>query len=206
MAAQKKSPVASERDEEARGAFRGRAGAVDPRRFVTVDECGTHTSMTRTRGRAPRGRRAYGKVPRNRGKNTTLIASMTLEGEMGPAMVVEGGTDRLVFEAYVERFLAPTLSEGRIVLLDNLGAHKTDRVRELVEARGAELWFLPSYSPDLNPIEEAFSKVKAILKKAAARTKEALVEAIAGALAAVTPGDVRGWFAHSGYRLQDRPL
>jgi transposase len=92
------------------------------------------------------------------------------------------------------------------VLLDNLSSHKTDRVRELVEARGAELWFLPSYSPDLNPIEEAFSKVEALLKKAAARTKEALIEAMAEALAAVTPEDVRGWFAHSGYRLQDRPL
>ncbi len=206
MAARKKSPVASERDEEARGAFRERAGAVDPRRFVTVDECGTHTSMARTRARAPRGRRAYAKVARNRGKNTTLIAPMTLEGEMGPAMAVEGGTDRHVFEAYVERLLAPTLSEGRIVLLDNLSSHKTDRVRELVEARGAELWFLPSYSPDLNPIEEAFSKVEALLKKAAARTKEALIEAMAEALAAVTPEDVRGWFAHSGYRLQDRPL
>ena len=85
---------------------------MDPRRFVTVDECGTHTSMTRTRARAPRGQRAYGRVPRNRGKNTTLLASMTLEGRMGPTMAVEGGTDRFVFEAYVERFLAPALSEG----------------------------------------------------------------------------------------------
>jgi transposase len=132
---------------------------------VTVDECGTHTSMTRARARATRGRRAYGKVPRNRGKNTTLIASMTLEGAMGPAMAVEGATDRHVFEAYVERFLAPALAAGRIVLLDNLGAHKTERVRELIEARGCEVWFLPPYSPHLNPIEEAFSKVKALLKK-----------------------------------------
>jgi len=112
---------------------------IDPRRFVFVDECGTHTSITRLRARAPRGRRAYGRVPRNRGKNTTLIASMTLEGAMGPAMAVEGATDRRVFEAYVERFLAPTLSEGQIVLMDNLGAHKTERVRELVEARGAQV-------------------------------------------------------------------
>lgn len=109
---------------------------------------------------------------------------MTLEGGMGPAMAVEGGTDRHVFEAYVEGFLTPSLSEGLIVLLDNLGAHKTERVRELVEARGCEVWFLPSYSPDLNPIEEAFSKVKALLKKAAARTKEALIEALSEALGA----------------------
>ena len=153
----------------------------------------------------PKGVR--GRVPRNRGKNTTLLASMTLEGGMGPAMAVEGGTDRHVFEAYdVERFLAPALSEGPIVLVDNLGAHKTQRVRELIEARGAELWFLPSYSPDLNPIEEAFSKVKALLKKAAARTKEALIEAISEALGAVTPEDARGWFVHSGYEPRDLSL
>ncbi len=162
--------------------------------------------MTRSRARAPRGRRAYGRVPRNRGKNTTLIASMTLAGAMGPAMVVEGGTDRHVFEGYVERFLAPTLSEGQIVLLDNLGSHKTERVREFVEARGCEVWFLPPYSPDMNPIEEAFSKVKALLKKASARTKEALLLAIAQALAAVTLEDARGWFTHSGYGLRDRSL
>ncbi len=179
---------------------------MDPRRLVTVDECGTHTSMTRSRARAPRGRRAYGRVPRNRGKSTTLIASMTREGAMGPAMAVEGGTDRHVFESYVERFLAPALRAGQIVLLDNLGAHRTERVRELIEARGCEVWFLPSYSPEMNPIEEAFSKVKALLKKAAARTKEALIEAIAGALAAVTPEDAAGWFAHSGYGTRDLPL
>ena len=174
---------------------------------MTVDECGTHTSMTRSRARAPRGRRAYGKVPRNRGKNTTLLASMTPEGAMGPAMVVEGGTDRRVFEGYVERFLAPTLSAGQIVLLDNLGAHKGERVRELVEARGCEVWFLPPpYSPDLNPIEEAFSKAKALPKKAAARTKEALLEAISEALETVTPEDACGWFAHSGYGSRDRSL
>jgi transposase len=206
VAAKKKSRVASERDERERAAFGERIGSVDPRRLVAVDECGTHTSMTRFRARAPRGERAYGKVPRNRGKNTTLIASMTLEGGMGEAMAVEGATDARVFEAYVEGFLAPSLSAGQIVLMDNLGAHKTRRVRELVEARGAQVWFLPAYSPDLNPIEEAFSKVKALLKKAAARTKEALMEAMAGTLGAVTPEDARGWFAHSGYEIRDRPL
>ncbi len=131
---------------------------------------------------------------------------MTLEGGMGEAMAVEGATDARVFEAYVEGFLAPSLSSGQIVLLDNLGAHKTERVRELVEARGAQVWFLAAYSVDLNPIEEAFSKVKALLKKAAARTKEALVEAMSEALAAVTPEDAHGWFAHSGYELRDRSL
>lgn len=173
--------------------------------MVWVDECGTHTSMTRLYARAPRGERAYGSIPRNRGKNTTLIASMTLQGAMGEAMAVEGSTKAFVFEAYLERFLAPTLEEGQIVVMDNLGAHKTDRVRELIEGRGCELWFLPAYSPDLNPIEEAFSKVKALLRKAAARTREALVEAMGAALAAVTPRDAAGWFAHCGYELEDQP-
>ena len=108
--------------------------------------------------RAPRGKRAYGGS-RNRGKNTTLIAAITLEGAMGESMTVEGATDALAFEAYVEHFLAPELCEGQVVVLDGLGAHRTQRVTELVEARGADLVFLPSYSPDLNPIEEAFSKI-----------------------------------------------
>ncbi len=171
-----------------------------------VDESGFHTSMTRLRARAPRGQRAYGKVPRNRGKNTTLIAAITLEGAMGESMAIEGATDALAFEAYVERFLAPSLEEGQVVVLDGLGAHRTDRVRELIEATGADLVFLPSYSPDLNPIEEAFGKIKQLVRKAGARTREALVEAIAQALAAVTPQDAAGWFAHAGYEPQDQPL
>lgn len=175
---------------------------MDPRLFVWVDECGTHISMTRLRARAPRGERAFGSVPRNRGKNTALIASMTLEGAMGAAMAVEGSTRAFVFEAYVERFLAPSLRPGQIVVMDNLGAHKTERVRELIEERGCRVWFLPTYSPDLNPIEEAFSKVKAHLRKAAARTREALVEAMGEALSTVTPQDAAGWFAHCGYGTQ----
>jgi transposase len=167
-----------------------------------VDECGTHTSMTRLYARAPKGERAYGGVPRNRGKNTTLIASMTLQGAMGEAMAFEGSTKAFVFEAYVQHFLAPTLRPGQIVVMDNLGAHKTDKVRELIEERGCKLWFLPAYSPDLNPIEEAFSKIKALLKKAAARTREALVKAMGEALSAVTPRDAAGWFAHCGYEGQ----
>ena len=162
--------------------------------------------MARLRARAPRGKRAYGKVPRNRGKNTTLIAAITLEGAMGESMTVEGATDALAFEAYVEHFLAPSLCEGQVVVLDGLGAHRTEKVEELIEARGADLVFLPSYSPDLNPIEEAFSKIKHLVRKVGARTREALVEAMARALAAVTTEDVAGWFAHCGYYPQDQPL
>ena len=139
-------------------------------------------------------------MPRNRGKNTTLLSSMTLEG-LGPSLAVEGATNREVFEAYVERLLAPTLRRGQVVVMDNLTAHKGERVRELIEERGCELLYLPPYSPDLNPIEEAFSKVKRILRKAESRTWEALVEAIGAAISAVTAKDVRGFFAHCGYGI-----
>jgi transposase len=129
------------------------ASRFDARRLVFVDESGFNISMTRLRARAPRGKRAYGKVPRNRGKNTTLIAAITLEGAMGESMSVEGATNSEAFEAYVEHFLSPSLCKGQVVVLDGLGAHRPQRIRELIEARGADLVFLPSYSPDLNPIE-----------------------------------------------------
>ena len=156
--------------------------------------------MTRRYARAPRGERVRGKVPRNRGENTTLLASMSAEG-MGPCLAVVGSTTKEVFEAYVERVLAPSLKPGQVVVMDNLGAHKGERVMELVQARGCELLFLPAYSPDFAPIEEAFSKIKALLRRAAARTREALVEAMGRALAAVTARDARGWFAHCGYTI-----
>ena len=198
VAAQKKSPIATERDEEKRGLWRWLASRFDAKRLVFVDESGFSISMTRLRSRAPRGKRAYGRVPRNRGKNQTLIASMTLEGGMGACMCIEGGTDAPVLETYVEKALAPSLVAGQVVVLDGLGAHQTARVRELIERRGCDLVFLPSYSPDLNPIEEAFSKIKNIVRKAGERTREALNEAVAEALKAVTLSDVVGWFAHCG--------
>jgi transposase len=206
VAAQKKSPVAQERDEQKRALWRWLASRFDARRLVFVDESGFHTSMTRLRARAPKGQRAYGRVPRNRGKNQTLIASLTLQGGMGAALSIEGSTDSELFETYVEELLAPTLEAGQVIVLDGLGAHRTERVRELVEERGADLLFLPSYSPDLNPIEEAFSKIKNIVRKAGARTRQALDEAIAEAMEAVGLEDVLGWFTHCGYRLQDQPL
>jgi transposase len=179
--------------------------ALDPRRLVFVDECSTNIALTRLYARAPKGERAYGKAPRNWGKNVTLICSLGAEG-IGAAMNVEGATDGAAFEAYVEHFLAPTLREGQVVVLDGLGAHRPKKIRELVEARGADLVFLPSYSPDLNPIEEAFSKVKALVRKEGARLSEALVEALGRALASVTAEDAAGWFAHAGYRPQDQPM
>ncbi len=117
-------------------------------------------------------------------------------------MCIEGATDSEAFEVYVEHFLAPSLSEGQVVVLDNLGAHRPKRIRELIEDRGAELVYLPSYSPDLNPIEEAFSKIKNILRKLAARTHEALLEAMEEALCEVSAADAAGWFDHCGYEVE----
>ena len=121
---------------------------------------------------------------------------------MGSSLAVVGATTAAVFETYVERVLAPTLRKGQVVVMDNLGAHRPKRIRELIEARGAELVFVPSYSPDLNPIEEAFSKIKNILRKLGARTHEALLEAMEEALSKVTPGDAAGWFNHCGYEVE----
>jgi transposase len=171
---------------------------VDPARLVFVDECGTHTSMTRRKARAVRGERAHGAVPRNRGPVTTLIAGVSLAG-MSPAMTVEGGTDTAVFATYLEHFLLPALTPGQVVVVDNVGAHQPERIRALVEAAGCELVFLPAYSPDLSPIEEGFSKLKTLIRAAAARTRAALDAAIAAALEAVTAADATGWFAHAGY-------
>jgi transposase len=160
---------------------------------------GTHTSLAPLYAYAPIGEKAFFEVPENRGRNTTLLTSLT-SGGMGPSMAVEGATTARVFETYVERLLAPALKPGQVVVMDNLGAHRPKRVRELIEERGCELIYLPPYSPDLNPIEEALSKVKHLLRKIGARTKEALIKAMGRTLAAVSAQDVRGHFVHCGYR------
>ncbi len=165
-----------------------------------MDEMGANTALSPLYAYAPKGRRAYAQVPRNRGANTTLLASMNLEG-MGPCLAVEGATTAMVFEAYVEKVLVPSLRRGQIVVLDNLGAHKSERTRKLIEGRGCQLLFLPAYSPDFNPIEEAFSKIKDALRKAQARTCEALIEALGVAISTVTARDARGFFEHGGYHL-----
>jgi transposase len=175
------------------------AAVVEPERLIFVDECGTHTSLAPIYGYAPRGERLRLSVPRKRGKNTTLLSSMTLLG-MGPSLAVEGATTSRVFETYVEKVLAPSLEEDHVVVMDNLGAHRPKRIRELIEQRGCELVYLPAYSPDYNPIEEAFAKIKNLLRKAAARTKEALLEAIGAALSAISAQDAWGFFEHAGYR------
>jgi transposase len=174
------------------------AQELDARSLVFVDEMGTNTSLSPLYAWAPTGERASCSVPRNRGPNTTLLSSMTLEG-MGTSLAVEGATNREVFEAYVQRVLAPTLHPGQVVVMDNLSAHKGDRVKELIEELGCQLLYLPPYSPDFNPIEEAFAKIKALVRKAEARTREALVEAIGRGISMVTAEDARGFFDHCGY-------
>lgn len=190
--------VASERDEEEREAWRKQARDLDREQFVIVDECGSNIALTPLYSRAPRGRRAVGAVPRNYGKNTTLIASLSLSG-MGEALILEGAADTSAFELYIKQVLAPSLRKGQIVIMDNLSIHQSPQVREAIEAKGCRLLFLPAYSPDLSPIEEAFSKLKATLRRIGARTQEALWEAIAQALQTITPQDALGWFTHCGY-------
>ncbi len=197
---QKKTLGATERDEQARAASRARVAVRDADDFIVGDECGSNINLTPLYARAPRGQRAFGTVPRNTQQNTTLIASMTLSG-MGPAMLLRGATDTAAFEAYVEHVLAPTLTPGKVVVIDNLSAHKSTQVRVLIEARGCEIWFLPAYSPDLSPIEEAFSKLKALLPRAEARTRAVLEQAIAEALGRITSPDAQGYFAHCGYGI-----
>jgi transposase len=198
--------AAGERDEFMRAAWRALvAEEIDAERIVFVDEMGSNTSLRPLYAWSPKGKRAFGSAPRNWGKNVTLLASITLEG-LGECLAVEGPTTREVFEAYLERVLAPTLRPGRVVVVDNLSAHKGGRVKEIVEGRGCQLLYLPPYSPDFNPIEQAFSKIKGLLRRAEARTREALIEAMGLALCAVRARDARGFFEHCGYGSEGQPL
>lgn len=165
---------------------------------MIVDECGSNLNLTPLYARAPRGQRAIGRVPRNTPPNTTLIASLSLQG-IGPSLLVPGATDGLAFETYVEQVLAPSLQAGQIVVLDNLSVHHRARVAELIEARACALWFLPSYSPDLSPIEPAFAKFKQALRRVGARTLEALYDAISQVLPTISPQDALGFFRTCGY-------
>ena len=156
--------------------------------------------MTRLRGRAPKGRRLHASAPCGRWQSTTMISSIRLDGTTA-WMTLAGATDTMVFRTYVQRVLCPTLRPGDIVIMDNLGAHKNAVTLALIEEVGAEVRFLPAYSPDLNPIEKMWSKIKALLRAREARTPEQLDEAIGAALARVTPKDARGWFASCGYSI-----
>jgi transposase len=178
--------------------------ALDAAAFVFIDETGSHRGMTPAYARAPRGERAYGRAPAQRGTNVTLVAALSLAG-IGAAMTLTGALDRDACEAYVRDLLVPTLRPGQIVIWDNVRAHQGAAVRALIEGRGCRVLFLPAYSPDFSPIEEAFSKLKTFLRRAEARTREALEAAIAAALATITAQDARGWFAHGGYHPLAQP-
>jgi len=173
---------------------------ADARRLIFIDETWAKTNMTRLRGRAPRGQRLIGKTPHGHWKTTTLIAALGIEG-VRCSTVVDGAVNRDVFEAFVEQVLVPELREGDVVVLDNLSSHKSARTRELIEAAGARLVFLPPYSPDLNPIEMVFAKVKQLLRSLACRTKDALWNAMQSVLDQVTPSDAANCFKHCGYTL-----
>ena len=199
MEPKKRSLGAGERDEFLRAAWRLLvAGEIAAERLVFVDEMGTNISLSPLYSWSRKGERAFGSAPRNWGKNVTLLASITRKG-LGPCLAVEGATRREVFEAYLEHVLAPTLKPGQIVVMDNLSAHEGERMRELIKQRGCELVYLPPYSPDFNPIEQAFSKVKDLMRRAEARTREALIEAMGVALSAVSARDAQGFFGHCGY-------
>jgi transposase len=173
---------------------------LDLARFKFVDESGVNLALTRLFGRAPRGERVVDSVPKNYGEDLTMLGALSASG-VEALMTVNGATDGEVFLAFVREVLAPTLEPGDVVIWDNLGAHRSAAVRAVVEARGARLLFLPPYSPDMNPIERCWSKMKTFLRAAKARTREALETAIKQSLATVTESDARAWFAHCGYAL-----
>ena len=194
----KKSLLADEQDRpdvaEARAQLRADQSNLDVNRLVFIDETAVTTKMVRQYGRAPCGERLHAKVPHGHWKTTTFVAGLRVDGLTAP-YVVDGAT----FVAYIEQVLAPTLSKGDLVLMDNLGVHKVVGVREAIEAAGARLRYLPAYSPDLNPIEQAFSKLKAHLRKAGARTVDALWKCIGELVKSFPPEECANYFRHAGY-------
>jgi transposase len=202
--AEEKTPRATEQDREgvaaARAAWRAELARIDPRRFVFLDETGIDTRLTRTYARAARGRRATDKVPWSRWERLTVIGALGLDGVVA-AMSVAAATGTAVFLAFIEQVLVPALEErpDAVVVMDNLAAHKVEAVREALDRAGLSHRYLPPYSPDLNPIEQAWSKLKTRLRAEGARSREALEQALGPALAAITAQDASGWFRLAGY-------
>ena len=198
----KKSLHASEQDRpdvaECRENWRANQSTLDPAKLVFIDETGANTKMVRQRGRCLQGQRLVAPVPWGHWKTTTFTAGLHSTGLVAP-FLLDGPMDGEAFIVYVERVLAPVLSHGDSVIMDNLPAHKVSGVRELIEAAGATLLYLPPYSPDLNPIELAFSKLKAHLRKAAERTVHDLWQRIEHILAEFTPQQCAAFFRHDGY-------
>jgi transposase len=172
---------------------------LNPKRLVFLDETSVKTNMTRLRGRSPRGHRLVAAVPHGHWKTSTFVAGLRCDRVTAP-LVIDGAMNGDMFLAYIEQILAPTLSSGDVVIMDNLPSHKIVGVREAIAARGATLLYLPAYSPDLNPIERAFAKLKSLLRTAAARSIDALWKAIGNALQRFGPTECANYFANSGYR------
>ena len=183
-----------------RAAWREALDGYDPASLVFVDESGTNLAMTPRSGRAPRGERVVGTVPRNHGPNTTLVAALSLDG-ITAAMTLAGAMDRCAFDIFVDQVLGPSLHPGQVVVWDNLSVHQSAAAQRVLAARGCQLLWLPPSSPDFTPIEEAFSKLKTALRRSGARTREALDDAITAGLATITAADAPGWFAYSGYPI-----
>jgi len=200
LLSKKKTLSAAERDPWERALFALQQARLDATQLVVLDEFGSNLDMQPEYAWAPLGERADSRVPRNTPINTTTIAALTHQG-MAPAMMVAGGVDQLTFAAYLEQVLAPTLQPGQVVLADNLSAHKSERAQAIVNARGCHLLYLPVYSPDYSPIELAFAQIKADLRRAAARTREALEATVATALTQITAADAQAFFRHCGYRF-----
>jgi transposase len=173
---------------------------MNPARLVFIDETWATTNMTRLRGRCARGERLVAAVPHGHWKTTTFVAALRTTGLAAP-LVLDGAMNGEAFRAYVEQILAPTLAPGDIVIMDNLGSHKVAGIREAIEACGASLLYLPPYSPDLNPIEQSFAKLKALIRKEAARTREALWNAIGRFLGRFAPQECANYFAKAGYPI-----
>jgi len=174
---------------------------LDVQRFKCIDESGVNLAMTRLYGRAPKGERVVGAVPQSYGANVTMLGALSIQG-IQAMMTIEGATDGDVFLAYVTHVLAPILRPGDIVVMDNLRAHKVTDVEQVIAGCDARLVYLPPYSPDLAPIEQCWSKLKTSLRKAQARSREALEMAVTQALATITAADAQGWFRHCGYAVQ----
>lgn len=192
--------VAAERNGAVRESWRAQNATLGADRLIVVDETSTSISLTRRYAWAPSTERAVGAVPRNHGIPTTLIASLTPDG-LGPALTLAGAVTTDTFYVYVRDFLGPSLRPGQVVLLDNLSAHKAAAVRELIEARGCEVLYLPPYSPDFSPIELAFAKLKAFLRRVGARTQEALDAALHEAVDLISPTEAHNFIRHRGYRF-----
>lgn len=196
----KKTLIATERDEGERTRWWAGMATVDPATVVFLDETSTQTTLTRSRARAPRGERVVGAVPRNHGSNITCLVAMGPAGMQVPC-VFEGAVTSALFVRWIRRWLVPTLRRGTTVVLDNLSVHRNADVRAVIEAAGCQLCYLPAYSPDFNPIERAFAKLKTHLRAVAARDFEPLLAAIGDGLDRITTGDIAGFYRHGGFAL-----